>query len=44
MNLLSPESPVTPAKRKAAGNKETPPAKKAKSDGEGKEALKLHSC
>lgn len=40
MNLLSPESPA-PAKRKAAGNKETPPAKKAKSDGEGKKAFKL---
>lgn len=41
MNLLSPEGGA-PAKRKAAGNKETPPAKKAKSDGEGKKAFKLH--
>lgn len=38
MNLLPPESPVTPGKRKAAGTKETPPAKKAKADGEGEEA------
>lgn len=38
VNLLPPESPVTPAKRKAAGTKETPPAKKAKSDGEGEDA------
>ncbi|KAL7397652.1 hypothetical protein ABVT39_025752 [Epinephelus coioides] len=29
------EVPVTPAKRKAEGKKDTPPAKKAKSDGEG---------
>lgn len=29
------EAPVKPAKRKAEGKKETPPAKKAKSDGEG---------
>ncbi|XP_067452838.1 nucleolin isoform X3 [Thunnus thynnus] len=29
------DAPVTPAKRKAEGKKDTPPAKKAKSDGEG---------
>ncbi|XP_061634201.1 nucleolin [Phyllopteryx taeniolatus] len=29
------EAPVTPAKRKAEGKKDTPPAKKAKSEGEG---------
>lgn len=34
--LLSTEAPVTPAKRKAEGKKDTPPAKKAKSEGEGK--------
>lgn len=38
INLVLTESPATPAKRKAAGTKETPPAKKAKSDGEGEEA------
>ncbi|KAM9795982.1 nucleolin isoform 2-T2 [Syngnathus typhle] len=29
------DAPATPAKRKAGGKKDTPPAKKAKSDGEG---------
>lgn len=30
------EAPVTPGKRKAENKKDTPPAKKAKSEGEGK--------
>lgn len=33
--LLSPETPKTAAKRKAEAKKETPPAKKAKAEGEG---------
>ncbi len=37
----SPETPVTPGKRKAESKKEkeTPPAKKAKTDGEGETLL-----
>lgn len=34
--LVSTEALVTPAKRKAEGKKDTPPAKKAKSEGEGR--------
>uniref|UniRef100_A0A8P4KEN7 Nucleolin n=1 Tax=Dicentrarchus labrax TaxID=13489 RepID=A0A8P4KEN7_DICLA len=33
--LVSTDAPVTPAKRKAEGKKDTPPAKKAKSEGDG---------
>lgn len=35
--LFSTETPKTAAKRKAEAKKETPPAKKAKADGEGGE-------
>lgn len=35
MLVLSPETPKTAAKRKAEAKKETPPAKKAKAEGEG---------
>ena len=34
---ISAEAPVTPGKRKAESKKDTPPAKKAKSEGEGKD-------